>query len=38
MMRRGFKREDESMMTKSVSFVTENYVPYKLKHRDQWLD
>jgi DNA topoisomerase-6 subunit A len=38
MLKHGFKMEVESMMTKSISFVTESYVPYKLKHRDQWLD
>ncbi|MCK6455105.1 MAG: DNA topoisomerase IV subunit A [Phycisphaerae bacterium] len=38
MLRHGFKMEVESMMTKSISFVTESYVPHKLKHRDEWLD
>ena len=38
MLRHGFKMEVESMMTKSISFVTETYVPYKLKHKDEWLD
>ncbi len=38
MLKHGFKMEVESMMTKSISFVTETYVPYKLKHRDEWLD
>lgn len=38
MLRHGFKMEVESMMTKSISFVTETYVPYKLKHPEEWLD
>ncbi|MFO0974572.1 MAG: DNA topoisomerase IV subunit A [Phycisphaerae bacterium] len=38
MLRHGFKMEVESMMTKSISFVTESYVPHKLKHPDEWLD
>jgi len=38
MLKQGFKMEVESMMTKSISFVTESYVPYKLKHKDEWLD
>jgi DNA topoisomerase-6 subunit A len=38
MLRHGFKMEVESMMTKSISFVTESYVPHKLKHPGEWLD
>ncbi|MFQ5500925.1 MAG: DNA topoisomerase IV subunit A [Phycisphaerae bacterium] len=38
MLRHGFKMEVESLLTKSISFVTETYVPEKLKKRSQWLD
>ncbi|MFQ5423335.1 MAG: DNA topoisomerase IV subunit A [Phycisphaerae bacterium] len=38
MLRHGFKMEVESLLTKSISFVTETYVPEKLKRRSQWLD
>jgi len=38
MLKHGFKMEVESMMTKSISFVTETYVPHKLKHPGEWLD
>jgi DNA topoisomerase-6 subunit A len=34
----GFKMEVEALATKSLSFVTEEYVPYKLKHKNEWLD
>jgi len=34
----GFKMEVEAMCSKSLSFVTEEYVPHKLKHDKQWLD
>ncbi|HUU84289.1 MAG TPA: DNA topoisomerase IV subunit A [Phycisphaerae bacterium] len=34
----GFKMEVEAMCSKSLSFVTEEYVPYKLKHPKEWLD
>lgn len=33
----GFKMEVESLITKDISYVTETYVPDKLKRRD-WLD
>jgi DNA topoisomerase VI subunit A len=33
----GFKMEVESLITKDISYVTEEYVPQKLKKRD-WLD
>ncbi len=38
MLKHGFKMEVESLLTKSISFVTETYVPEKLKRRSQWLD
>ena len=38
MLKHGFKMEVESLLTKSISFVTETYVPEKLKHRSTWLD
>jgi len=38
MLRHGFKMEVESLLTKSISFVTETYVPQKLKSPQSWLD
>ena len=38
MLRHGFKMEVESLLTKSISFVTETYVPERLKQRSLWLD
>lgn len=38
MLKHGFKMEVESLLTKSISFVTESYVPQKLKQRSKWLD
>jgi DNA topoisomerase-6 subunit A len=37
MLRNGFKMEVESLITKDISYVTEEYVPQRLKSRD-WLD
>jgi DNA topoisomerase-6 subunit A len=37
MLRNGFKMEVESLITKDISYVTEVYVPERLKERD-WLD
>lgn len=37
MMSNGFKMEVESLITKDISYVTEEYVPERLKKRD-WLD
>jgi DNA topoisomerase-6 subunit A len=37
MLRNGFKMEVESLITKDISYVTENYVPARLKAKD-WLD
>ena len=34
----GFKMEVEALCNKSLSFVTEEYVPAKLKDKKQWLD
>lgn len=34
----GFKMEVEALCNKSLSFVTEEYVPDKLKDKKQWLD
>ena len=33
----GFKMEVESLISKSISYVTEEYVPERLKRKD-WLD
>jgi len=38
MLKHGFKMEVESLLTKSISFVTETYVPERLKQRSKWLD
>lgn len=37
MLKNGFKMEVESMINKGISYVTETYVPERLKARD-WLD
>lgn len=37
MLRNGFKMEVESLITKDISYVTETYVPERLKAKD-WLD
>ena len=37
MVANGFKMEVESLITKDISYVTEEYVPERLKKRD-WLD
>jgi DNA topoisomerase-6 subunit A len=37
MLRNGFKMEVESLITKDISYVTEEYVPTRLKRKD-WLD
>ncbi|HWQ29074.1 MAG TPA: DNA topoisomerase IV subunit A [Dehalococcoidia bacterium] len=37
MLANGFKMEVESLITKDISYVTESYVPERLKARD-WLD
>ena len=37
MLKNGFKMEVESLITKDISYVTEVYVPERLKERD-WLD
>lgn len=37
MMSNGFKMEVESLITKDISYVTEEYVPQRLKAQD-WLD
>lgn len=38
MLQHGFKMEVEALLTKSISFVTEEYVPQKLKQPSKWLD
>lgn len=38
MLKHGFKMEVESFLTKSISFVTETYVPQRLKQKNLWLD
>ncbi len=38
LVRNGFKMEVEALCNKSLSFVTEEYVPAKLKDKKQWLD
>jgi DNA topoisomerase-6 subunit A len=37
MLRNGFKMEVESLITKDISYVTEEYVPQRLKKKD-WLE
>ncbi|MDB5318390.1 MAG: topoisomerase subunit [Phycisphaerales bacterium] len=37
MLKNGFKMEVESLITKDISYVTEEYVPQRLKAKD-WLD
>jgi DNA topoisomerase-6 subunit A len=37
MLSNGFKMEVESLITKDISYVTEQYVPERLKKKD-WLD
>ena len=37
MLKNGFKMEVESLISKSISYVTEEYVPERLKKKD-WLD
>ena len=37
LLRNGFKMEVESLITKDISYVTETYVPERLKARD-WLE
>jgi DNA topoisomerase VI subunit A len=37
LLRNGFKMEVESLITKDISYVTEEYVPQRLKAKD-WLD
>ena len=38
LIQNGFKMEVEALCNKSLSFVTEQYVPAKLKDKKQWLD
>jgi len=37
LLKNGFKMEVESLITKDISYVTETYVPERLKAKD-WLD
>ena len=37
LLKNGFKMEVESLITKDISYVTEQYVPQRLKAKD-WLD
>ncbi len=37
MLKNGFKMEVESLITKDISYITEEYVPQRLKKQD-WLD
>ena len=37
MLRNGLKMGVESLITKDISYVTEQYVPQRLKSKD-WLD
>ena len=37
LLRNGFKMEVESLITKDISYVTETYVPERLKAKD-WLE
>jgi len=38
MLKHGFKMEVEALVRKSISFVTETYVPQRLKEKTLWLD
>ena len=38
MLQHGFKMEVEALLTNGISFVTEQFVPQKLKQPKQWLD
>jgi DNA topoisomerase-6 subunit A len=38
MMQNGFKMEVEALINKRLTFLTEEYVPMKIKDRKQWLD
>ena len=38
MMSNGFKMEVEAMVNKRMTYLTEEYVPMKLRDRKQWLD
>ena len=38
MLANGFKMEVEAMISKDLAYLTEQYVPMKLKDRKQWLD
>jgi DNA topoisomerase VI subunit A len=38
MIQNGFKMEVEAMINKRLTYLTEEYVPMKLKDRKQWLD
>ena len=38
MIRNGFKMEVEAMINKSLSYLTEEYLPRKLKKKSEWLD
>jgi len=38
MIKNGFKMEVEAMISKSLSYLTEEYVPRKLRNKKEWLD
>ncbi|MCG3125506.1 MAG: Type 2 DNA topoisomerase 6 subunit A [Phycisphaerae bacterium] len=38
MLKNGFKMEVEAMINKRLTYLTEEYVPMKLKDQKQWLD
>ena len=38
MIRNGFKMEVEAMISKSLSYLTGEYLPRKLKKKSEWLD
>ncbi len=38
MLKHGFKMEVEALINKGISYVTETYVPQKLKRKSEWLD
>ncbi|HSW43977.1 MAG TPA: DNA topoisomerase IV subunit A [Phycisphaerae bacterium] len=38
MMQNGFKMEVEALINKRLTFLTDEYVPAKIKDRKQWLD
>ena len=38
MLSNGFKMEVEALISKHLTYLTEEYLPMKLKDKKQWLD